>query len=216
MLVDSTCDTIDRLREGLRGAVVGGVPSSANRVYAELQTYRHFAALAERLCEFSNWMAWTSYFRSARPSLSSQRVERFRDFRIKVQCANWPGKFEELERAIDTLSLILVNGTEVFLEHAVLKSGVYVTDAFYHRARNESDYQAKLAQYTLWEAKIDQVSALATKSANWSAECIRRDIDPGFYSTQKFAIQSNSIQVLEFTDSEKAALPAMLTQLINP
>ena len=174
---------------------------------------------AVSMCRMNEWNAWTSWALAPDPSWQKQLPDQISKFRGKVVAANWPDGFEELERATITLSILLHQAAEAFLEHSKTHDETLYPDKFYSNdGRFNPHYDEDLAKYNKWIAQCHALVRDATKAANWFADVVRRDVNPMFFAIEgKFLISEGPFmdmsfrtRLIEFTEKEKARLPAVL------
>jgi hypothetical protein len=177
---------------------------------------------AVECCDLENWQAWTSFALSPGQIWPKARPDAIFEFRKKVIAAIWPPGYEELKSATITFSILIYLATQEFMEHSELGESNYVVDRFYKRPFPNPNYDKHLDEFEQWQARCYKLLKDATKAANWFAEVVRRDINPMFFATQgRFLIMEGPFlegsfrtSLVEFTEEEKATLPAVLEEAI--
>lgn len=169
-------------------------------------------------CDLENWHNWTSFALAPDQRWPTERPDAIWQFRQKVIAAIWPSDCEELKRSTTTFSKLLHLASQVFMRHSERTPDFYVADRFYRRPAFNPNYDEQLAEFEAWQDSCNQHLRDATKAANWFADVVRRDINPMFFAAQgKFLVSegpfndwSYRTHLLEFTEEEKAKLPAAL------
>ena len=171
-------------------------------------------------CDLENWQAWTSFALSPDQSWPKDRIDAIWNFRQKVIGAIWPDGFDEMRRATITLSVLIHAAAQKFLEHASVRENVYVTDRYYQRPDFKPSYGNQIKEFEEWQSQCDRLLHDATKAANWFADVVRREVNPYFFATKgKFLVLEGPFmdmtfrsRLLEFTEEERAGLPATLDE----
>ena len=171
-------------------------------------------------CDLENWQAWTSFALSPDQSWSKDRLDAIWNFRQKVIGAIWPDGYDEMRRATITFSVLIHTAAQKFLEHANVRENVYITDRYYQRPDFNPNYDNQIKEFEEWQSQCDLLLHDATKAANWFADVVRREVNPFFFATKgKFLVlegpfmdMSFRSSLLEFTEEERARLPATLNE----
>ena len=178
--------------------------------------YAEIVGAAAKLCMFEEWSMWTSCAANSDPVWKSEWFDRFDQFRRRIVHVPWPGSNEELERALKTLSLNLSWLSDLFSQHAELKSDGWVKgEKFYKTSGWNKDYHRLLAEYRKWMMLQAELISKATKAANWVAEVVRRDLNPAFFAVPGFFVVDDAPamdasffdQIEKFSDEEKLCEP---------
>ena len=177
---------------------------------------------AVEYCDLEKWHGWTSFALSPNQRWPKPRPDAIWEFRQKVIAAIWPPGYEELKRATVTFSILIHLAAQEFMEHSEQSGDSYVADRFYRRPAFNPNYDTQLDEFEAWQAGCYKLLKDATKAANWFADVVRRDINPMFFATQgKFLIMEGPFMdmsfrtsLLEFTEDDKAALPAELDKAV--
>src|SRR4030042_4383394 len=69
-------------------------------------------------CDLENWEVWSSYASGSWPAWEDDARSRARRFCDKTFRAVWPGTMNELDRALNTLSHVMMDAVSVFWEHS--------------------------------------------------------------------------------------------------
>ncbi|WP_161937749.1 HNH endonuclease signature motif containing protein [Aquitalea pelogenes] len=173
---------------------------------------------AVELCDLENWQNWTSFALSPDPRWEKKRPNMHFDFRQKIISAIWPSDFEELKNSAITLSILLNQAAQKYLEHADLHGDCYYPFKFYKAMSYNPNYDRDLRLYTEWMDECYSLIYQATKAANWFADIVRRDVNPMFFAEKgKFLIMegpfsdlSYRTRLLEFSEDEKNSMPKAL------
>jgi hypothetical protein len=191
--------------------------SAADKVkQANDYIYADIVDTAAKLCVFENWESWTSHPLSASPSWQKEWMDNVEELRRRIIRAVWPGTIPELERALKTLSLNLTMALKVFCEHCEMgEEGWFREVKFYKVGRWNENYDRDLAAYKEWLKEHDSFIYEATKSANWVADVVRRELNPSFFAVPgKFVVTSGPnmegnyvTRVLEYSEEQKKAEP---------
>jgi hypothetical protein len=175
---------------------------------AKQATIESIVNSAVTLCDFENWQSWTSWAIFADPRWNKKRPNMIFEFHQKVISTIWPDEFEELKRSAITLSLLLENAANRYLENAVLEYDCYRPLKFYKALGYNPNYDRDLALYESWLDECDFLIYQSTKAANWFADTVRRDFNPMFFVEQgKFLVNG---KLLEFSEEEKKSMPDIL------
>lgn len=173
---------------------------------------------AVELCDLENWRNWTSFALAPDPSWRHELPGAIFEFRQRVAAAIWPVEFEELKRAATTLAILLHKAATTFMQHSVSSTDRYLPSKFYKGAGHNPNYAGDLEKYKAWLKECWTLVGEATRAANWFADVVRRDINPMFFAERgKFVILEGPFEDLqyyasipEFTDEQKASMPAVL------
>lgn len=171
-------------------------------------------------CDLEKWHGWTSFALSPNQRWAKKRPDAIWEFRQQVIGAIWPPGYEELRRATVTFSLLAHLAAQEFLEHSDDAGDYYIAHRFYRRAEYGPNEDKLLAEFNAWQERCYKLLKEATKAANWFADVVRRDINPMFFaSTGKFLVMEGPFMdmsfrtsLLEYTDEEKAKLPAAIDE----
>lgn len=185
---------------------------------AEAAAVTNIVDSAVELCDLENWKNWTSGALAPDPHWERNRPNRIYEFRQKVIGAIWPDGFDELRRATITLSVLLNQAAQKFMEHSDLQGDIYWPSKFYKRLDWNPNYDSDLRLYEEWLNECHRLIQESTKSANWFADVVRRDVNPMFFSDRgKFLVEEGPFEdlsfrtsLLEFQAEEKDGLPDAL------
>ena len=181
-------------------------------------------------CLPSRWSEWASRAIELEPIWSVEVVEGTTVFDVTVRAANWPHKYDELERSFQTLASVLREARETFLRHALYEEKAatlgrpmlmqYRGVKFYKEFRewNPEHYRRLLADWRAWQNKSQALVFEATRAANWLADYARRFINPAFFAVEgKFRLFPNVLSdipgdlwIPEYTKLERMQLPDAL------
>lgn len=187
----------------------------AEEIYATLIDY-----VVEK-CNLANWVNWTRRALELEPYWEGDAPDRYHQLAVKVQTAVWPNVHEELERALQTLSKVLLQATAVFLEHAECYNDHFLGLRFYKRLGewNAERYEQLSNQWEEWHVRCHGLIFEATKAVNWFADCVRKYINPRFFATDgKFHLEPSlrsdisGLYMPEYSESERNALPTILSE----
>jgi hypothetical protein len=173
------------------------------------------------LCRLKDWRSWTSFALAPDPQWDVSLPNDLFEFGQRVAAAIWPDCFEELRRAATTLSILLNEAKDKFLEHAERRNDLYYPHKFYSAGEFNPNYQRDLRTYDEWLDECYRLIWLATRAANWFGDVVRRDINPTFFAeTGKFVIiyasdLSYRASVPEFSEEEKRGLPNSLIENVK-
>lgn len=177
---------------------------------------------AVECCDLEKWQGWTSFALSPNQRWPKERPDAIWEFRQQVIGAIWPPGYDELRRATIAFSILAHLAAQEFLEHGEQSGDVYIADRFYRRPAFNPNYDKQLKEFGDWQSRCYKLLKDATKAANWFADVVRRDINPMFFATKgKFLIMEGPFMdlsfrtcLLEFTEEEKAKLPAALDEAV--
>ena len=167
-------------------------------------------------CRLSDWKVWTSGALEADARWDLDAQKRINAFAHKVLAAVWPGTLEELERSLRTLSLVMHQANGVFMRHARRIDDSYIAERFYStHVVEQEEYDRNWVAYNQWVDECHSLIREATKTANWFADVVRRDINPMYFALEgKFLIEEGPFldfswrtTLLEYTQEEKEKLP---------
>lgn len=193
-----------------------GIPYDAKQEAANLAVTSVIDAAVD-LCNLTEWNRWVSDaygYDASRPL----RGFDFFGFRARVAATVWPEKFSELRRSAFTLSILLLEYDNAFMEHADTKGDRYIADKFYRSQVFNPNYDNDVRLYREWISKFSSLLIDSTKAANWFADVVRRDVNPMFFAEYgKFRVYEgmgvdlkNYMVVPEYNDKEKSELPDAL------
>ena len=194
------------------------------RRVAQDAVYTSLIDAAVEDCQFEMWEAWTSWALTQPPQWDKQAPNRIRHFRQKIMSAVWPGTLPELERALITLSIMMSQALNTFMEHSESEGDHFQGLKFYKiREWDNERYNKLFEEYELWLDRCATPIFEATKSANWFADLVRRDVNPLFFVEKgKFLVThgpyeflSYRTELLEYSDDERRTLPDSLTQRVE-
>lgn len=186
------------------------------RVRVGQEVYASLIDAAVEACDFADWHLWSSRAMASYPRWSSDRAAVLYSFRQRICGAAWPGQNLELERALQTLSICMNAAAQRFLAETEEQGDERVEVRYYRNAASAPAYHMLFARWEQWAAHMELLIREATKAANWVAEIVRRDLNPGFFAVAgKFYLTiqdglSFVTVVPEFTADEKATLPSSL------
>lgn len=176
---------------------------------------------AVNLCRLESWSDWTCDATGLLGTYAywdTELTANIRKFNRKVMTTIWSEKYLELRCATITLSTLLVDAIDIFIEH---NDVVYLDDEtirlievkFYKTNDYNSDYKEKLNLYNEWKSRCFLSIVKATKAANWFAHVVRKEINPMFFAEKgRFSIGNEAecwddlnevIRYSEFTKEEK-------------
>jgi len=178
--------------------------------------YTDLIDAAVKYCHLYQWEEWTVGPLSTMPRWSYQLPKDLLEFRKKVFKADFPGTLRELERAIETLSILLYKAVTTFQEHSELREDdngnqFYKGIPFYKVRDYDQEQNNKLVRkFYEWEKECHQLLIDSTKAANWLREVVRRDINPLFFAVEgKFVL---TFLLTTYTQEEKDRLLRAYTQ----
>lgn len=170
---------------------------------------------AVTLCGLENWHGWSSYALGSDPQWSKESPKNIYKFRQKVIATIWPKDFDEFKKATITLSILLNQAVETFMEYSDLRGDTYFPYKFYKRIDPNPNYDKDLKRYNQWLDRCYSTMYEATKAANWFADVVRAYVNPMFFVEQgKFIIEQGPFmdlswrtELLKFTEEEKSEYP---------
>ncbi|GAB4377356.1 MAG: hypothetical protein Kow00121_26530 [Elainellaceae cyanobacterium] len=181
---------------------------------------------AVEYCHLSQWKEWTFGPLEPIPRWPFELPEDFLKFRQKVFRTDFPGTLPELERSIETLSILLHSAARTFQEHCQIEEDrqgnlFYEGVQFYKITEwNPEEYRRLSKEFDDWVEECHQLVIDATKAANWFREVVRRDINPMFFAAEgKFIATfpwsmalSHTYLLPVYTQEEKDRLPSCLLE----
>ncbi len=179
--------------------------------------YAEFVDAAAKLCMFETWRIWTSWGLSTHPQLQESCLDNINGFAHWTIQAVWPGTIPELENSLKTLSYNVKLFANCFSKNCHRSEKGWLREIrFYQNARSTKEYDKLLEKYNDWSDQLSDSLVEATKSANWVAEVVRREMDPMFFAVPgKFAINYGADRTLGYTSAvfeysvaEKASQPS--------
>ncbi|GCD15060.1 hypothetical protein BvCmsSIP082_01777 [Escherichia coli] len=177
---------------------------------------------AVKYCRLENWQNWTSFALSSDPKWPKNLPDDIFEFRQKVISAIWPNEFDELRRATETFSITLNIAAQTFMEHSKLYEDTYYPDKFYKTGGWNVNYEEDVEKYKQWIQECHNWLVEATKSANWFADVVRRDINPMFFAEKgRFLTMEGDIlgfkaKLHVYTKEQRDSLPDSLDLTMNP
>ena len=191
--------------EKTRASSADGLRLVNESIYAEI------VEVCAKLCMFENWEKWTSWPLSTCPRWRREWMDNFEEFQRRIMRVVWPGTLQELERALQTLSLNLLAAMKTFCQHCEPEEDdEWFKEIRFYKIGFQERYAELLEEYKDWIRQQADHMQEAAKSANWVAEVVRRELNPSFFAILgKFIVSdSGSVVLLEHTDAEKAREPA--------
>ena len=190
------------------------VVDERNRVAQEI--YASLVDAAAEACDFENWHEWASRVVSSLPRWRADAASVTFTFRQRIIGAAWPGTNQELERALQTLSICMNSAAQRFANETEEQDNERIQVKYYQSARDQETYDVLFDRWERWSAHMDLLICQATKAANWVAEVVRRDLNPAFFAVSgKFILTvpddlSFVTSAPEYTAAERASLPASI------
>ena len=163
--------------------------------------YPEIVDTAAKLCMFEEWEMWTSWALSTSPTWKEEWMKNVQEFRRRIIRVVWPGNLPELEEALKTLSINLAMASNVFSRHCHQeRDDEWVREVrFYRNAEDTENYDRLGDMYEKWIDEQYEFLFEATKSANWVAEVVRRDVNPMFFAVPgKFFVTTGPNMNLAF------------------
>jgi hypothetical protein len=185
------------------------------------EIYASLVDSAAEACDFGNWNQWASRVVSTLPRWGADASSVAYKFRQRIIGAAWPGTNEELERALQTLSICMNRAAQRFADETEEQNSERVQVKYYQSATDRHTYDFLSDRWEKWVAHMNLMMHQATKAANWVADVVRRDLNPAFFAVSgKFILTVPDglgflTYALEYTAAEKASLPANL-DLMQP
>ena len=181
--------------------------------------YSSLIDAAVEYCNFAGWDNWTNNAISPIPEWDLKAQDDIYKFRNMIIKAVWPGTLTELERALESLSLAMHTAFKVFMVHGGLEGNRFSATSdgvpFYKLYFNSPKYNEMVALYKRWVHLCDSYIDEATRSANWLAEVVRRDVNPMFFAVEGKFTLINAACPPEYTQEEKDSLPTSLIERVN-
>ncbi len=196
------------------------------RKQAQSLIYSSLVDSAVEACQLEKWQIWTSWALAQPPVWDADAPSRVYQFRDKVMSAVWPNTLPELERALQTLSIVMLHAVELFQRHAQREGSQLKGIRFYKADDRDWDWEQEQRIQKSYDKWIDDCGRLifeATKAANWLADVVRRDINPLFFAIEgKFLVTHGpyfglryKTELREYTSEQKTQLPEALSQLVE-
>lgn len=188
-----------------------------NKELANDLVYSHIIDSAVELCLLEKWDIWISGISSTSLMINKELVNSIELFNDIIFKAILPTKYININKSVQTLSLVLRDLFNVYFLHVRSKEKVYIADRFYKAGgRYNSNYHQDLEKYSIWEKKVTLLSFEATKAANWFADSVREELNPLFFTTEgRFTIVQGPDMEMKYTtyipqysDEEKIQLPS--------
>ncbi|MEM8810006.1 MAG: HNH endonuclease [Cyanobacteria bacterium P01_G01_bin.38] len=152
---------------------------------------------AVEYCHLYQWEKWTFGPLEPTPKWPYKLPEDFLEFRKKVFRADFPSTLRELERSMQTLTILLDKAAKTFQKHCKIEDNgngnlFYDGVQFYKIPEWDTGVYEKLAhEFNEWVKECHQLIIDSTKAANWLREVVRRDINPMFFASEgKFVATS--------------------------
>ncbi len=169
---------------------------------------------AVELLDLYNWETWSSNALSTSMNWNSDADDKIYLFRQKIIKAVWPNELFELEKSLQTISILANRAIQTFLQHSELdevRKKHYAIRFYKIPEWNPKLYKKILSEYNIWEQKCFNLVIEISKALNWFADVVRRDIDPLFFAKQgKFTVMygpnmdlSYITELYEYTEDEK-------------
>ena len=108
------------------------------------------------------------------------------------------------------------------MEHSKLYEDTYYPDKFYKTGGWNVNYEEDVEKYKQWIQECHNWLVEATKSANWFADVVRRDINPMFFAEKgRFLTMEGDIlgfkaKLHVYTKEQRDSLPDSLDLTMNP
>lgn len=176
--------------------------------------YADLIDAATEACRFDSWDKWASWAVSTNMTWNKDAQKRIFDFNNKILGAVWPNTLPELECALKKLAFEMHEAIETFVKHCERQEDMLEEVKFYHIPEwNPPLYERLSKEYEAWHDKCEKHVVEATKTANWLADVVRRDVNPLFFATKGkfFVVQGPFVSdglewrsvFLEYTEEEK-------------
>lgn len=173
--------------------------------------------------DLSNWEIWSGNALSSNAYWPDKLYGKSFNLIQKMLKTNWPGTFEELERAIKSVIFCFHGSLETFMEHSERRENPkegYYAHKFYKDTYGKN---SRLKEWEEWSEKYYDWIHLLAKSLNWFEDTVRKYINPSFYAIEgKFITVEGPFYDLsfhallyEFTNEEKKDLPASLEKKLK-
>ncbi|PXW37865.1 HNH endonuclease [Erwinia sp. AG740] len=171
---------------------------------------------AVNYCRLENWKNWTSFALSLDPVWPKNLHDDIFKFREKVISTIWPDEFDELQRATETFSITLNIAAQIFMRHSKLHRDTYCSEKFYKNIGWNDNYDEGVKIYGEWIQECHDWLIESTKSANWFADVVRRDVNPMFFAEKgRFITMEGDIlgfkaKLHVYTEEQRELLPDSL------
>ncbi len=187
--------------------------NAADIIYSDLID----AAVEE--CQFDHWERWTSGLMMVRRQCHLDVETKTLEFGKQVFRTIWPGTRPELERALKTLSQVMIDLMnkfgEDFAKHIEIKNDVLREIKPSISTWDPELYDKVMEEHEAWGDAVDALVFEATKAANWVADVVRRDINPMFFATDgKFTVTGGPYEDLrtktflpQYNQEERKGMP---------
>jgi len=192
---------------------------------AQQVVYSNLIDAAVEDCRLKNWEGWTSWALAPVARWDKDAPHRLFKFRQKILAAAFPGILPELERALQTLSIAMLQAINTFIEHCDEdREGNLRAILFYKEGRNGEKRSQLLSLFEEWQDQCNDFVIEATKAANWVAEVVRKYINPLFFAIKgKFLVTYGptmpdmrfETRLFEYTKEEKKQMPKSLLSKVK-
>lgn len=156
------------------------------RAEADDLTYATLMDRAVDLVRLDAWEIWAS--KSLEPMWTMPRavVDGIAKFRQIVFVTDWPGRYSELELALDRLSFELQEAAVSFAGRATHDGDYLKVERDYKKTWHKDPrvYQQLSDEFYDWSHEYERRIFEATKAANWAREVWRREVNPMFRATE--------------------------------
>lgn len=190
--------------------------------------YTDLIDAAVEYCHLDQWEKWTFSPLEPIPRWPYKLPQDFLEFRKKIFRTDFPGTLRELERAIQTLSILLNKAASTFQKYCQIEDdgngNLYYDGVQFYKISdwNPEQYNKLAHEFDDWVEECHQLIIDSTKAANWFREVVRRDINPMFFATEgKFVATSpfsggtglsHTYLLPIYTQEEKDELPDKLSE----
>lgn len=176
-----------------------------------------YAALVDSAVEnlrLESWQQWTNQAVQPTPLWREDLPGSIGAFTTDVFRANFPGRLEELEWALRAAAVAAGAAATTFEQHATTVPGSPFLrgDQFYRLAAGTPRSRAALEEWDRWRKHCYAWVYETTKSVNWLAHVVRRDLDPLFFAAEgKFVVYEDNLEsghrtlLLEYEPQERTA-----------
>lgn len=173
--------------------------------------------------DLAHWQSWVSTAASPYQFWDASRPELIEKFRDQIVRAVWPGKHDELERALQTFAAVLQHAALSFLRHAEPVHGNRLgADRFYKIREFDAERYGQLAsEFEAWQDLCHEWLFEATKAANWLADVVRKDLNPLFFALEgRFALKLDhglhtTLYLPDYSESERRRRPTSVLRRIE-
>lgn len=136
----------------------------------------------EKEADLDRWVDWTScFFNASLPVVSKERHARLQRLRTWLLSRVWPGRYPELETALNQFRMVLGDLLNVFDRHAIDRGSDFWTEKFYKHGRYDpKEYDRRVRDYENHVGLVEDLAIELTRAGNLACDRVREYLMPSY------------------------------------